>query len=145
MDNTLLSILIIGLVLYLLSIRCSIKEKFNNNFKRFIEPFQDSIEVLNEKIVKILGDSQKWISSPMVMNPAERTNFPAACATRGMGTPYCRCSAEGIAKGECPTSCGLNRDREHLVMTSCRNTVNDDPYGGFQLSQFAEHPYQLRG
>lgn len=152
-NNTLLSILVIGLVLFLLSNKCReyfkggnfIKEKFKNVFKRLIEPFQGSIEQLNETIKKQLENSQKWVSSPMNINPAERTNFPAACATRGMGTPYCRCSAEGIANGECPRACGLNRDREHLVMTSCRNMVNDDPYGGFQLAQFAEHPYQLRG
>jgi len=150
-----LSILIIGLVLYLLSSKCvelfrntpgrNITERFINTFKRIVEPFQGSVEELNEDIVKQIDNSKKWVSAPMNMNPAERTNFPAACATRGMGTPYCRCSAEGIAKGDCPHACGLDRDREHLVLMECRNTVNDDPYGGFELTQFNEHPYQLRG
>jgi hypothetical protein len=142
-NNILLSILIIGVILYLLSTKC--KELFTGNIKGIIEPFQSSIEELSETIVRQLDNSKKWISNAMNINPAERTNFPAACATRGMGTPYCRCSAEGIAKGECPPACGLNRDRERLVSMECRNTVNDDPYGGFQLSQFGENPYQLRG
>jgi hypothetical protein len=144
-NNVLLSILVIGLVLFLLSNKC--KEYFDggNFIKRLVEPFQGSIEQLNETIKRQLENSQKWVNKPMNINPAERTNFPAACATRGMGTPYCRCSAEQIAKGECPRACGLNRDREHLVMTSCRNMENDDPYGGFQLAQFNEHQYQLRG
>lgn len=154
MDNSFLSIVIIALVLYFISYKCytasgrNAIEKFKNTvkniFKTVVEPFQGSIQELNADIVKTLDNSQKFISAPMNMNPAERTNFPAACATRGMGTPYCRCSAEGIAKGECPHACGLNRDKEHLVLMECRNMVNDDPYGGFQFTPFAQHPYQIK-
>lgn len=97
-----------------------IKERFLN--------IVASVKQRDADTEKLLSEEEKLMQNPMIFNPLMRTNFPVGAGTRGLGSVYCQCTSK--LEG-CPTSCGLNRDREYLVRMAGRTPEGDNPIVDF--------------